>query len=73
MDFAWGLGKATNNHTSVLAVFMGLFLIPTNISIRLTIIGDYDMIIKELYQNLKTMYPNIARTLLRIKEKEHKF
>jgi hypothetical protein len=27
MEFVWGLGKTTNNHAKVLAVFMGLHLI----------------------------------------------
>jgi ribonuclease HI len=73
MDFAWGLGKATNNHAEVLAVFMGLHLIPANRSSRLTVIGDSDLITRGLRQNLKTTHPNISRTLLRIRDMEHKF
>jgi ribonuclease HI len=73
MDFAWGLGKSTNNHAEVLAVFMGLHLTPINKSSKLTFIGDSDLITRGLHQNLKTTHPNIARNLHRIRDMEHKF
>jgi ribonuclease HI len=73
LDFAWGLGKAANNHVEVLAVFMGLHLIPANRSSRLTVIGYSNLIIRGLYQSLKNTHPNIARTLIQIRDMENKF
>jgi hypothetical protein len=73
LDFIWGLGKSNNNHTKVLVVFMGLCLTPSNRSSRLTIIGDSDLITRELRQKIKTTHPNIARTLSRMRDMEHKF
>jgi ribonuclease HI len=73
LEFSWGLGNTTNNHAEVLATYMGLRLIPENRSTRLTIIGDFDLIIRGLCKSLKTTHPNISRTLLRIKDLENKF
>ena len=63
MEFVWGLGKTTNNHAKVLAVFMGLHLILAHMSSRLTVIGDSDLIIRGLCKYLKTTHPNSSRTL----------
>jgi ribonuclease HI len=73
LEFAWGLGNATNNHAEVLATYMGLRLIPENRSTRLMVISDSDLIIRGLCKSLKTMHPNISKTLLRIKDMESKF
>jgi ribonuclease HI len=47
-DYSWGLGKTTNNKAEILAAYMGLKLAQDlNIQI-LTVLGDSEIIIKEL-------------------------
>jgi hypothetical protein len=43
-----GLGYTINNQVEALAVYMGLHLILIDNSIRIVVIGDYDLIVKGL-------------------------
>jgi ribonuclease HI len=47
-DFSWGLGKTTNNRAETLAVYMGLKLAHERSIQTLTVIGDSEIVIKEL-------------------------
>ena len=52
---------------------MGLRLLPDNKTSRITVTGDFDLIIKGLRQILKNHQSNIARTFIRTRDMEHKF
>jgi ribonuclease HI len=47
-DFSWGLGKTTNNRAETLAVYMGLKLAHERSIQTLTVIGDSEIVIKDL-------------------------
>jgi ribonuclease HI len=48
IDYAWGLGKSTNNKAEFLAAYMGLKLAQDLNIQTLTVLGDSKIIIKEL-------------------------
>ena len=59
LEYSWGLGNNTNNQGEALTVSTGMYLIPTNNSIRLIAIGDFDRIIKRLRRLVKNPHPNL--------------
>jgi ribonuclease HI len=48
VEYSWGLGKATNNRAEILAVYMGLKLAQERNTQTLTVLGDSEIVIKEL-------------------------
>jgi ribonuclease HI len=48
VDFSWGLGKNTNNKEETLVVYMGLQIAHSRNIQALTVIGDSEIVIREL-------------------------
>jgi ribonuclease HI len=48
VDYSWGLGKTTNNKAESLAVYMGLQIAHSRNIHNLTVLGDSELIIKDL-------------------------
>jgi ribonuclease HI len=48
VDFSWGLGKNTNNRAETLAVYMGLKIAHARSIRSLVVLGDSEIVIKDL-------------------------
>jgi ribonuclease HI len=48
IDYSWGLGKTTNNKAEFLAAYMGLKLAQDRHIQALIVLGDSEIVIKEL-------------------------
>jgi ribonuclease HI len=60
LDYSWGLGKTTNNRAESLAVYMGLQIASSRNLHELTVLGDSELIIKDLLglKNSTLQIPN---------------
>jgi ribonuclease HI len=47
-QFSWGLGCKTNNQDEVMAAFKGLSMIPENKTQSVIVLGDSEIVMKQL-------------------------
>jgi ribonuclease HI len=48
VEYSWGLGKETNNKVEILTVYMGLNLFRERNIQTLIVLGDFEIVIKEI-------------------------
>jgi ribonuclease HI len=71
-DYAWGLGKTSNNKAETLAAYMGLKLAQDLRIQTLTVLGDSEIVIKELRgmpRSAKSPLQSISSAINSLKKK----
>ena len=66
VQYAWGLGVATNNEAKALAFLKGNLQLKSQQARQVTVVGDSLIILKAVQGRLKTGHSSLARLVRRI-------